>query len=206
LPGQEPFPGAFYFLTFRAPPSQDYVDLGGPCYWSEGLIGLLQLPRSELERYHDMHQRLKEVGLLGIDCPSPIPGCLALVDAAAFPDESPPRDAPGPAGERAAPAKLRLKLVAKLHADAASGGRSAIFQDGSWAPMESISNAVLETLPGDARSAVLREYSAALGAIAMPVLYTYAQVGRCDWPSRAGRRQRPAGTRGPCLQPLRCPV
>jgi hypothetical protein len=166
-------------LKIPARPSQDYADLGGPCYWSEGLIGLLQLPRSELERYHDVHQRLKQVGLLGPECPSPIPGCLALVDAAAFSDEpAPSLDAWGAAGERAAPAELRLKLVAKMHADPASGSRSAIFQDGSWAPMESISNAVLETLPAKARAAVLHEYSASLGATAMPVLYTYAQVRR----------------------------
>ena len=117
-------------LTRPAPPTtpQDYVDLDGPCYWSEGLIGLLQLPRSELERYHDVHQRLKAVGLLGPECPSPIPGCLALVDAAAFPDEpalAPADDAA--AGPERGP-ELRLKLVAKLHADAAAGSRSAIFQ------------------------------------------------------------------------------
>jgi hypothetical protein len=159
--------------------SQDYVDLGGPCYWSEGLIGLLQLPRSELERYHDVHQRLQQVGLLVPDCPSPIPGCLALVEATALPEDT----SPGPlspaavaASERLQP-ELRLKLIAKLHADEAAGSRTAIFQDGSWVPVDSISNAVLEQLPAVTRTAVLQEFGSSLGATPLPVLYTYAQVG-----------------------------
>lgn len=159
--------------------SQDYVDLGGPCYWSEGLIGLLQLPRSELERYHDVHQRLQQVGLLGTDCLSPIPGCLALVEATALPEDPLPgllSSAALASSDRLQP-ELRLKLIAKLHADEAAGSRTAIFQDGSWVPVDSISNAVLEQLPAETRTAVLQEFGSSLGATPLPVLYTYAQVG-----------------------------